>query len=445
MLYKTKKIIDFIKGNQNSNDNIVLCGYSSRTKKLIHKYKIAKKINYILDNDTDKLNTNYLHIPIIDQKTLENIQNPIIIIWGNYTSAFYNQVKNLNFKSILIEYQKHLTYLQNLSNLFDTNFIFKLETPNFQTLQELNTSHKFIPILINELLKLNIKISTKTVYSNNKGYFEERKVPHNCLYLSYHSVGMPKENLLRYKEGYLPNMITLDKKGYSGWSSLCDENTSKKYKNISKNKASVFFNKLSKKYIQNNNSKYHQPNNVDFEFPKNFIFFPLQTLSDSVMKLSYFKPVILLKKIVKILNEQNIPLVIKQHPKCTNTELSELLFHYEKNKKIILFNGSIHDAISKASTIYTINSGVGFEALLHLKPVITFGKSDYMNVTKNTQNLENIKNEPIYRLSKKDKNNIMKFMYYYINEKCLFLNDTKKLEEIITTFMKDYLKRNGEY
>ena len=40
-------------------------------------------------------------------------------------------------------------------------------------------------------------------------------------------------------------------------------------------------------------------------------------------------------------------------------------------------NANVHDLISRARGVFTINSGVGFESLIHGKPVVTFGNCDY--------------------------------------------------------------------
>jgi hypothetical protein len=37
----------------------------------------------------------------------------------------------------------------------------------------------------------------------------------------------------------------------------------------------------------------------------------------------------------------------------------------------------VHDLLAHARAVMTINSGVGFEAMLHVKPVVTFGRAEY--------------------------------------------------------------------
>lgn len=157
------------------------------------------------------------------------------------------------------------------------------------------------------------------------------------------------------------------------------------------------------------------------------------------MLQSNFEPLKLFKDIVTILNKKNIQLLVKRHPLCNNTILEKLLIKYEKEKKIMIFNGSIHDAISKCTTVYVINSGVGFEALLHLKPVVTFGKSDYMSVTKHITNLNEIEKNPCYFLDDEQRDKIKLFLYYFINEKCVSIDNKKDIKRKITAFIVNYL------
>ena len=48
--------------------------------------------------------------------------------------------------------------------------------------------------------------------------------------------------------------------------------------------------------------------------------------------------------------------------------------------EILISDASIHQLIEPALAVFTVNSGVGSEALLHLKPVYLFGRADYRHV-----------------------------------------------------------------
>ena len=443
IIFNTKKMVDEILNYQGT---IIICGLSFRTREIINKYNLKSKITYIFDNNINLINTTYKTIPIINLQNLKKIESCLIVICGNNNRSFYSQIKDIQNSRIIIEKEKHLSLIENRTNLLPSDFVCNVEFPNYKKESSLDASHEFIPLLLKKLLYLNISTKTNVVYSNNNEYKKEKNTSHNSFLFSYHSYGKTVKNVIRWKEGYLSNMITFDKKGYSGWSSLCDEDIDALLQNISQKKADNYFDTLATKYIKNNLSKYYQPDKSDFIFPQeDFVFFPLQTLNDSVMQHSYMQPFKLIKQVIKILSKQNIPLVIKKHPRCQDKELDEYLNKQLKKGKIILFNGSIHEAIEKATTVYTINSGVGFESLLHLKPVVSFGKSDYMSMTKSVKVLDEIKQNPFYTLTTKQEKKMKKFIYYYIDKKCLFLDDEKRLSKVIDTFVIEYLNKDRVY
>lgn len=435
MIIRHKDLLRTLKNNH-KNKKFIIFGLSEIVKKLLQNEKVLyENISCIVDNNFKNLPKYFMNIPIISINHLD--KNNHIILLGGYVQDLKEQLNNLNINNIYIDYE----YTKR-NTLLPIDFKFKIEVPN-QTINPIDTSHIFTQQLLQNLLLFYRPINIAPIEFNINYHLRKRTYEKNELLISYHSISDSSDkNIIRWKEGYLAKMITFDNKGYSGWSSLCDENIKDILKNISQEKANHFFNKFAEKYITTNQSKYKQPDNNNFDFPKNFIFFPLQTIHDSVMKHSYIDPIKLIKNIIQILYKLNTPLVIKRHPRCNNIELSKLLIKYRN--KIITYDGSIHTAISKAKTVYTINSGVGFEALLHLKPVVTFGKSDYMSLTKNIKYLDEVKLEPFYELSDINKNMIKRFLYYYINEKCFFLGDKEKLQKVVDKFIIEYLNNlNG--
>jgi len=92
-------------------------------------------------------------------------------------------------------------------------------------------------------------------------------------------------------------------------------------------------------------------------------------------------------------------------------------------------------AIQGALGVFVINSGVGFEALLHKKRVFTAGECDYKYITEiindNSQVAAKMKTlgKPI------DEESIIKYMYYLINEVYVDTSSydsiRKKVERII--------------
>ncbi len=93
-------------------------------------------------------------------------------------------------------------------------------------------------------------------------------------------------------------------------------------------------------------------------------------------------------------------------------------------------NVSIHDLLSKCFCVYTVNSGAGFEALLHKKPVVTFGQAEYDCVTikGDINSLDtawnNVYYEPIYH------ENVVKFFDSFIKNYCVDSTDINSYKNI---------------
>jgi capsule polysaccharide export protein KpsC/LpsZ len=157
------------------------------------------------------------------------------------------------------------------------------------------------------------------------------------------------------------------------------------------------------------------------------------------MKLSHFNPLALLHHVANILYKRKISLIVKPHPKCFDQELLLLIDALNKEKKIEIYHGSIHTAIKKATAVYVINSGVGFEALMHLKPVITFGKADYSLVTTTIKTVHELENKPIPTLTTEQKENIKLFLHFYIHTYLLDVNDKSSIIKNLNTFQLNSL------
>jgi hypothetical protein len=111
-----------------------------------------------------------------------------------------------------------------------------------------------------------------------------------------------------------------------------------------------------------------------------FIFLPLQIPHDQSIR--YFSPIEeidMVKALVAWAKSRNVAVVMKPHPanKKAMRQFEELVDH----RHIFWSEANINDLIHHATAVYAINSGVGFEALLHLKPVVTFGRAEYDCVT----------------------------------------------------------------
>jgi len=116
------------------------------------------------------------------------------------------------------------------------------------------------------------------------------------------------------------------------------------------------------------------------DLASNFIFIPLQIPNDYVIK--NYSPISVfdfIKEIGRWACKNKKQVVFKPHPfSFQNKEIFNALYEVKKGNDYVEFaRGHIQNLISKSSSVWVINSGVGFEAFIHSKPVVTFGECDY--------------------------------------------------------------------
>ena len=114
---------------------------------------------------------------------------------------------------------------------------------------------------------------------------------------------------------------------------------------------------------------------------KKIIFFPLHDIAESqvTVRSNGFIDQVLLLKLISLNVSDNYQILVKEHPNVLGKMRLNDLLSIRRLGNISLVNPKIsaHALIKLSDIIMTINSTVGFEAILYQKPVITFGKSFY--------------------------------------------------------------------
>jgi hypothetical protein len=113
-----------------------------------------------------------------------------------------------------------------------------------------------------------------------------------------------------------------------------------------------------------------------------YIFFPIQVPTDQSIQL--FSDVSVLDVVNALISwaaGAGIAIVLKTHP--ANRKSMIPFESLADGRNVFISDANIKDLIQHSAAVYTVNSGVGFEALLQLKPVITFGRVEYDCVTFN--------------------------------------------------------------
>jgi len=107
------------------------------------------------------------------------------------------------------------------------------------------------------------------------------------------------------------------------------------------------------------------------------VFFPLQIRHDQSIR--YFCDYAfdeVLAAVVAWGERRQVVINLKGHP--ANPKLmKEYLARYPETRWLRWRDENVHDLVRDCDATFVVNSGVGFEALLHGKPVVMFGRAEY--------------------------------------------------------------------
>ncbi|WP_237153529.1 capsular polysaccharide export protein, LipB/KpsS family [Oryzibacter oryziterrae] len=200
-------------------------------------------------------------------------------------------------------------------------------------------------------------------------------------YVAYHTIGA-RPNGVHIKETERRGWFSVDSQGYSGWAAfakapLPDADIA------TPEEIAAFIAEERRIVIGGNQSKYDQPatERSAAATDRPYIFVPTQVIGDAVQRLARFHPIEMLEEVVAAGQRLGIDVLVKRHPRCKSWAMSLALRRAERRGLIKLVDGSIHDLIAGASAVCVVNSGTGAEALLHGKPVYTFGEAEYQAAT----------------------------------------------------------------
>lgn len=192
---------------------------------------------------------------------------------------------------------------------------------------------------------------------------------------------------LYYMQTQFPWMFSVDPKGWGSGASAYP------FKGP-KCETSAAFDSLRARCLTGE-SKFGQPplgTNIRQLPTEPFLFFPCQLPHDETIK--YHSTVSVedaLRTTCEAARDHNMPLVIKGHPVNPGSmEPLKRIVQSVKNAGYILWldDLNIQDALERAAITVTVNSGVGFESLLHGTPVITFGYAEYDVVSSHASDKE---------------------------------------------------------
>lgn len=180
-----------------------------------------------------------------------------------------------------------------------------------------------------------------------------------------------------YMQTVFPWRFYVDSKGFAGGASFYP------LKLFKTTDSTQWFDKL-REYSLSGKSKFDQPQKgralTDKVEP--YIFFACQIPHDETIK--HHSAVTVeqaLEETLKASQKHKYNVIVKGHPVNPGSMENLKKISTKYTNSIWVDDVSIHDLIPKAKAVVVVNSGVGMESLLYLKPVITFGRAEYDVVT----------------------------------------------------------------
>jgi Capsule polysaccharide biosynthesis protein len=224
---------------------------------------------------------------------------------------------------------------------------------------------------------------------------------------------LPSYNLF-YMQMHMRNLFTIDQ---NGWGNDHSQNSSFNPALIDVKTAREFCLNLSDQMLSSGISKCDQPEPAAISTPEKFILVPLQIPRDYVLKHhSKITVYQFVEAIIDWAKESKSTVCFKLHPhnKADLELIKAVDSGTKKSTHIHKVEGNINELIKRSCGLFVINSGTGFEGMLHGKPVATFGDCDYKTVTFNGEitNLDFAKNF-LFNYSEDLQNLAYQFVYWY--------------------------------
>lgn len=198
-------------------------------------------------------------------------------------------------------------------------------------------------------------------------------LPHRCDF-EIPNLSLP---VAFYMQEYLPSLFTIDHRGWGAGASVYplagDLLSSGPRESFLHYRGQLTAGKLGTKFTQMPRSM--QANRAEYD-----IFFPLQIPHDqSILHFSDISEDAVVERVVDFVRSGNLRLVLKPHP--ANLKATAPYQRFVDDVNVFWSTDNIHDLIDCSRAVFTLNSSVGFEAMLHEVPIVSFARAIYDAVT----------------------------------------------------------------
>ncbi|KQR77642.1 capsular polysaccharide export protein, LipB/KpsS family [Rhizobium sp. Leaf341] len=182
------------------------------------------------------------------------------------------------------------------------------------------------------------------------------------------------QNALFYKTTAIPEFLTVDPQGWGASLSFLP------VKPAPATGALAFYQRLQER-IRENSSVFQQPVQVPVPCDDGYLLFICQLPHDETIQFHSTVTVEqALAVVVAYAEKKQQRLLVKGHPANRKAMVRFREMAEASDTAQWIEDASIHTCLAGASRVFMVNSGVGFEAMLHGKTVVHFGDAEYSNV-----------------------------------------------------------------
>ena len=363
-----------------------------------------------------------------------------------YTEEELNEIISFSQKLSLIKTGK-----DNTVNLLHSVFRY------LENLKELDNKHQidlFVFVgnsLISNTIRAYCKKNNKKYKNLEYGYFRPFTLMVDSVGVNYDS-SIPRN--IQFYEDIEVNQNRLDTYLFQPEKAIRDEQGVFNYRKMFYEHFGISINE-KKEEVKSDNSINNHP-----DLPSEYIYVPFQLETDSQI-LKHSPNIKTMKELVEhtaraleeynLINETNLKIIYKVHPlyksESNIMDLKGIKQICEQNANLIfLTTGNNKQLIQKAKAVITVNSTVGFEALMAYKPVIILGEAFYgikgiSYVVDNLGNLGDVITKAL--TSQVNKESIEKFIYYLRFDYFVEIFRTNPDEASIDRLVKKLLEKSN--
>ena len=254
--------------------------------------------------------------------------------------------------------------------------------------------------------------------------------------ISYHThADEADRKWLHVQESVLNGCCTVDGKGFAGFSSVAGDaqQIEDAVRGVSQQDLEDNFAELHRDYVEQNVSKYAQAQER-FHYGGRYVFLPMQVRTDIVAELNRLSSLELLRALVAECPE-GLRIVVKRHPFCTSCEICRELEDLKHDGRVIITECSVHSIIEGCEAVFTANSGTGFEALMHGKPVYISGLADYAYAAAGFLDSRESVAQALRSGFAADRQKILRFLYFYNKRYSVPSNDREALKKRLEAWL----------